>query len=451
MRLLREWMLKGLGLALLVAATFGGIQGAAQLRVLPSPDPLEGVVVREMSAPEVYVIHDKKKIHIPTPDALFALGYDWSTVRTMPDGALRRYPVFKIPSASPTPASLFYPPDHQKWFPVRDIPGAQRVMSRGKEVQIVELYGWLRLIDHACGDGEDFQYELEVDTDWALRRGINLHRLLRVGNIAAVGRRLPGFSPRRAVALPLIKVELDSWGRKQGDNLPAPPDWVPGNCGRVFPFDHYQPLANGPRLEPAPFDFGRRYAYVRVSGSLVTDSPHEDHAIIARDFSRLFAITRNEDDEWRGAVLDWTPGFPVSPDHPSHPARWIEVHSPDLIEVLNKNDVAATSVTTRGVALTARRGFLPFGLSNACEAVDFTMRPEGPRPAGWYLAAQELRGPETYLPWGQDANNGSWVTRYDDHIRVRARVCGGGSTGRPGLFKALYRVWWAPPLTNPGF
>jgi len=58
-----------------------------------------------------------------------------------------------------------------------------------------------------------------------------------------------------------------------------------------------------------------------------------------------------------------------------------------------------------------------------------------------------LRGPEIHFPWGEDNDNGSWITPFDDHIRVRAKVCGGALGGSPGRFKAIYRVWWkvVPP------
>lgn len=450
MHVLRRLKLKGLGLVLLIAAVFGGSPVAAQFWLFPPLDPLEGAVVKEASAPEVYVIHDWKKIHIPTEDALFAMGHSWGSVRVMGDGELRRYPTVRIASSSPTPGSLVYPPDRVKKFSLRGVPGATRVVSRGKEIQLAELRGWLRTIDGGCGDGMDWHLGLEVDTDWAIEKGIDLNKILRVGNIAPpTVFQLPGFTPRRAVALPIVHIELDAFGRPEGENAPLPADWADNTfqapCNLIFPFDLFEPTPGGPRLEPQRYDENKRHAYVRIVGSLVTDSPHESEAAIPTWFSRELAWTRNAADEWRGSVPSWSSR--ESSDR-EHPARWTEIHPPDLVEIL---PMKRSSVTTRGVALAARVGWLPFGLSNACEAVDFTMRPEGPRPAGYFLGYQELRGSETFWPWGQDRNNGSWITTFDDHIRVRARVCGGAIGGRPGLFKALYRVWWNPPLRNSGF
>jgi hypothetical protein len=159
-------------------------------------------------------------------------------------------------------------------------------------------------------------------------------------------------------------------------------------------------------------------------GSIVTDSPHDHESFFWGFFSRYLGLSLTDADEWRASVVDWMPG--ISSDSPLHVARWTEVHPPDLIEVL---DNKARTTTLRGVGLCARTG------------------PETPRPANSELTFQELRGPECYFPVGQNANNGSWIVRYDDHIRIKAKVCGGGLGGAPGRFKALYRVWWTvkPP------
>lgn len=401
----------------------------------------EGGVYKETSWPQVYVIHSGKKIHIPTQSALFSMGYTWADVQVVPDGTLKAYPRFNIPSNSSTPGSLLYPPNRKAWFPLQGIPGSTRVVSRGKEIQITELYGWIR--SYGCGDGTDFKYSFEVDTEWAVSKGIDLNRLWRAGNIAGVGHRQEGFSPRRAVARPIIELELNSWGRAEGDGKPLPSDWGTSSlCGHTYPFNQLQPDSS---LDKINGDLGGgRLAYVRVSGSLVTDSPHDVQHRPNVFFSRWFAITTSDKAEWEGSVPDWHPG--KESGDPSHYARWTEVHPPDLIEV-QKDQKKQPNVGVRGVALAARVGALPFGMSNSCEAVDFTLAPEQQRPeprSDWMIAYEERRGPETFFPWGQDANNGSWIDVNDDHIRVRARVCGGALFGSPGRFKAIYRVWWTP-------
>ena len=398
-------------------------------------------VVREQSAPEVYAVtlNPLRRIWVPTPDALFAMGYDWSQVEVVADGSLNGLTRINIPSASPTPGSLVYPPDHGKYFPLHAVPNAVTVYSQGREVQIAELYGWLWLVDGECGDGEDFWYLLEVDPDWADAQGVDLNRLLRVGNVARIGKSMPGATPRRAVAMPVIDVELNSAGRNwTGGVGPRPSDWVHvGNCNLTFPFDPYRPDGTN-QLSPMDSNLGdNRGPYVRISGSLVTDSPHEAEGWIPRYLSQWFGITPNADAEWRGSVDQWHPG--VSSDSEQHYARWTEIHPPDLIQVLPWKE---PRVTTRAIALNARPGATPGPVVPSCESVNVDLYPDVSRPPNTRIAFQELRGPETYWPWGENADNGSWVTRFDGHINVRAQVCGGPLFGSPGRFKAIYRIWW---------
>jgi hypothetical protein len=414
---------------------------------------VEGRVYRESSGPEVYLISAGKKIWVPTADALFAMGFDWSSVTVVPDGTLNAFPRVNIPSLSLTPGSLIFPPDNVKYFPLVVVPSSIKAISQGKEVQLVELYGWMRRVEDTCNaddlknapNGRDWHYDLELDTDQALAQGIDLNRIFRVGNVAAVGLMLPGFHPRHSVSLPLIHIECNSWnwgGLNTG--RPKPNDWVTGpgvaqcDINTSWPFN--QP---GAGLWAQGFD-NPRGPYVRVTGSLLTDSPHDVQTRPSTVLSRQFGITDSDDAEWEGSVPDWNPG--LSSDAPNHFARWTELHPPDLIEV--EPSPPPFRVTVRAVALAARVGVLPFGLSNSCEEVNFDIFPEPSRPPGAHIGYEERRGPETYWPWGEDANNGSWITGYDDHVHIKARVCGGPVFGSPGRFKAIYRVWWqvAPSL-----
>jgi hypothetical protein len=426
------------------------------LSLLQAQPISEGNLYRERSFPEVYVIHSGKKVWIPNSGALFAMGYDWSRVTEVPDGALDGYPRFNIPSSSPTPGSLLFPPNRTSHFPLTGIANATTAFSQGKEIQFVELYGWLRGVEDAadgCGDGDDFHYYLELDTEWALSQGIDLNRILRVGNVANAAIILPGYSPRRAVSLPLIQVELNSWGwhgqAPPGNQKPA--DWTARvDCGgtwKEWPFDPYQPNASRPRLNAFDWGINQRGPYVRIAGSLVTDSPHDVQHRIGTILSRYFGISPTAAFEWEGSVPDWHPG--VGSNTPDHFARWTEIHPPDLIEVL---DWKEPLVTTRAVALAARVAATPGPIFPSCEQVEFDIFPEAQRPTNSHIAYNELRGPETYFPWGENADNGSWITVSNDHIHVRAQVCGGAIFGSPGRFKAIYRAWWAlgsPPPPPP--
>jgi len=369
-------------------------------------------------------------------------------------------PRFDIPSASPTPGSVVYPPEPTAHYPIAGIPGAVRVRSRGYDIQL-KLYGWLRKVRNGfnCSD-PDGGYYFEVDTAWARQRGIDLHQLYRVGNIAADGIPEPGFWPRRAVAEPVIHLEVNGWGfrgrypRVQPgvpNHIAAtwPADWTftDGQCQRRWPFDPLKPSpANPATLMPFETALGVRGSYVRVVGSLVTDSPH-DVGAFAGWFSRFTGISVTQAYDSSGAVSDWHPG--VASSDPRHHARWTEVHPLDLIEVVNPGK--QPNVNVRGIALAARVAATPGPIIPSCEEASFTLAPPTSRPsAAASLRYEELIGPETYFSWGQDANNGSWVTYVPFAgnpvaayaIMVRAKVCGGALGGPPGRFKALYRVWW---------
>ena len=419
--------------------------------VSPAQAQLEGHLYREQSRPEVYLVEGGRRIKIPTPDTLFAMGYSWNNVEVVADGTLQPLSRFDIPSTSPTPGALYYPPDGRKLQVLRAAPGAVTIHSRGKEVQLVELQGWLRGVNPDCGDGWDVHYALELDTEWAEQQGIDIQAILRVGNIVIQGIRLPGMSARRAVSLPMIDVEFDAYGRGERGppGLSKPADWkfvrlCDDGHRLTFPFDPFR--ADGavdlPAAEPT---FGSTGPYVRISGSLVTDSPHDVQTRPGTFLSRWLAITVNDEAEWGGVVPSWHPG--VDENDGRHYARWTEVHPPDKIEVLQPK---TPKYTLRGVALAARVGALPF-VMQACEELEFDLGPEwpAPSPTGFQVAWQEMRGPETYWPWGENADNGSWITNAGNHIHVRAKVCGGALGGSPGRFKALYRVWWEPIAATP--
>ncbi len=105
---------------------------------------VEGQLYREISKPEVYIVANGKKIWIPTPDALFNMGHNFNQVIIVPDGTLNQLPRFNIPTANATPGSLIFPPNRASHFPLSGINTGVKVVSQNKEIQIVELRGWLR-------------------------------------------------------------------------------------------------------------------------------------------------------------------------------------------------------------------------------------------------------------------------------------------------------------------
>lgn len=386
----------------------------------------------ESTHPEIFEIHNNKKIWIPTPDALLAMGYNYSDVKVVADGALNSYERFNIPSTSATPGSIIFPKDANHW-PINDLPNTTSVISQQSEVQLIELRGWLKCInvpDHdfcgCCGtesgDGTDYHLQLALDMDWVQSQGWDIHKLLRVGNIVVhcQPEATTSTSPTNMVSLPLIHCELNSWGwiskyPPTFSNTHKPIGWdikSTGNGGNlqatIWPFDPGID-ASGTNISAPDGD------YVKIWGSIVTDDPHEG------------------DDFWAGSAIDWDNRSKEFKD-PSHNARWTELHTIDKIVFV---DNRIPRVTTRGVALCAGISIPPNS-----KDIQFDLRPEEPRPNNYILRWDTSRGPESNFH--SDANNGSWITVFDDHIHVYAKVWGGGWGGKPGRLKIIYTVWWEP-------
>lgn len=54
--------------------------------------PADRTLIRERSSPGVYVTFGGRPFHIPSPEVFTSLGFDWNSVRIIPDGSLARLP-----------------------------------------------------------------------------------------------------------------------------------------------------------------------------------------------------------------------------------------------------------------------------------------------------------------------------------------------------------------------
>ena len=136
--------------------------------------------------------------------------------------------------------------------------GSQRVVSQGKELRVVELRGWLRALDPGPPVnkerwGGDWHYGLEVDPLWADQLGIDLNKIMKVGNIAG-DNAISGSVPKRRIGRAIINVEFNAVSQQYAtDNLGGadePLDWTDvqdawGTPVR-FPFYPLQPPNSAP-------------------------------------------------------------------------------------------------------------------------------------------------------------------------------------------------------------
>jgi MIR domain len=462
---------------------------SAQVQVVPPGTvariptvPRDGTIFRERPSEEVYVVYSGRKYHVPNDYALACMSLDRVWVRTLPNGSAASVPTVAFYSpesyevgATPgslagmdkTPGSLVFPPPGPldgSLFARSDIATTVRLVSQSREVRLIELRGWLhfastdanappgdpgRLLEYGCNtaelSGADWWYKLELDTNWAASRGIDLGRFFKVGDLISHGLFLtpyfPSFNPFKcAVALPRIKMELNSWGWKNMFPVSVsehPGDWKKydqaANCGNyVFPFDPVQPPGF-----PKPLGAGQ---YVRVVGSLVTDIPHITEDYFGYYIAEFLPFVSTPQRNRRAAAAAWGGGGTALKDehNPMHPARWNEIHPPDLFQPLKEPPVHQRE-TVRGVALIAD------GIAEGY-SVEFMLRPPALKPSSSArLSVREHVGPESNLKSITDGNANKTGARIDvltDRVRVRIGVAREGGFGAAGKFKGIYRVFW---------
>ena len=286
--------------------------------------PAQFTCLREWDKPDVWVITGSTAVLIPSPAALFDLGLGWDSVEVVPSGALARNGIGtrKLPSASATPLSMVFGPNGDgsapgtRW-PRSETPG----ISLPNSSHVVELRGWIAEVPvpdppHPMANTDpDIHYGLVLDVDWLLVNGYDLHTLVTAIDVVA---RDWGSGEAHAVAATLeLKIEInglpmDLGPRSSSRARVCPDDWfeIPG-LGQPNVLWPYQIPVVGADGTPL-----RKGEYVRVCGSLVTDPAHIGGSGTTASYNDAATI-------WQGAERLTSP---------SNPARWTEVHPPDLIQ-----------------------------------------------------------------------------------------------------------------------
>jgi hypothetical protein len=431
----------------------------------PNPDPNQVVLahrqlVRRPNG-EIHAYLFGRLVYMPTWDAINALGLTGSVTQLTeaqitPYLANRRIPN----SGSPTPGSWLFPADNVKWVPVEGLPDAVQyrveVTRPGfdrKIVAVTELQGWYSGDNSdGCNTAEEWGADraglLVLDVAWALDRGIDLHKIIKVGNIVLKNET---SNPRAAVSDLKIKVEINGTNPGPGRNPKwwRPQDWTfelqnpPGTytCTKIDP-------QRGQRYSMI-FPWDPRWPhgdnqYVRITGSLVADHPHSYQSIGCPDFlctPGAFDALQT----WDGT--DWWDFFSRPENHRNNPARWTEVHPPDRIELYPAGYPAGDGVGAKAVAVVADNGAV-FGDTTT---LDHWFDPP-PRPTSrpfTRLEIQEIVGPETV--WSsivpdpeKTTNTAARITINSTNTRVNIRIAvkGQGGWGAPGKFKAIYVMRW---------
>jgi hypothetical protein len=222
-------------------------------------------------------------------------------------------------------------------------------------------------------------------------------------------------------------MELSGFDPAHNPGQTAPSDWVAepdcatrGNCAVRWAFD--------PTLGGIP-----QGTYVRVVGALVTDEPHCAGASgDLQDAIKKWMV---------GSCGDKLGGIIASASMASNEApRWVEVHSPDLIQPVIP--APAHAKTVKGVAVAASGGLLSSGDTNT---LDVDLLPPtwmtGPRE----LMVEEYVGSETNFGTitSGTSQGGAIITHDSDSVHIHVGVTGQGGYVA-GKFKAIYKVYWNP-------
>jgi hypothetical protein len=402
---------------------------------------IEGNLYRENSSPEVYVINGNKKIWIPTPDALLAMGHQWSDVNIVADAALNNFERFNIKSASATPGSiLFLMPEH---YPIT-INTSQNIkgpLLQGN-IELITIHGWLKenvtigaapaVIGRGESPGSDINFEFIPDYKWLYENNIDINKLIMVGNIAAHGDRYifeDSTCNKYVSTNPAIHCEINSWkwrGRIPANLNHPPADWI-----------------NIPDIDGAPlyWPFNPNFSagqYVSVSGSLVKDTPH------GYDFPQWMDKSTTQIPK---ETDKWCPGWPWACQvDATNFARWTEIHPVDSIKLI---DTRQQTETTYGLLLTSNVG--------DCNSISVNLSPDPSiaRPPNSVVAFREIIGAEWLDPNKNNLIKPPFYSpqfiradKFTDHITVTANTCGNGTTSH-GRIKALYSIWWVPAQRVP--
>jgi hypothetical protein len=426
-------------------------------------DLQDGSLVRENSSRDAYLIYGKKKILIPSGDTYMLMGINPGNVQRVADGSLAVYPTIILQSATSTPPSLAYPPDNAGGKYYLNLPNTIALRSRGKDLRIVEVRGWLRYVAPVCnGADPDWWYYLEVDPQWADENGWDLNSILKVGNILVADfwthwaevYHTTLLSPYAMIATPCIKVELNGY-REPFPNLPPKPkDWTLTHLGcppdsehplnTYWPFHPHHPVSTDDPLYVGLRPPGKnpegliQSQYVSIAGSILLDSPHTGGAKLPVWFTKETGISISRAYDVVAASQIWGAGRPDTDIN--HPGRWTEIHPPDTIRVLPYKE---QQEIVKGVAVVARNALI----GGEARSLDADIFPPDPRPPYSKIKVTELVGPETNyrtITEGNSRKDGALISVYEDHVHIHVRVQGQPGWGAPGKFKAIYRVRWEP-------
>lgn len=439
--------------------------------------PDRGTLLRDRVAPEVWFSLGNALWWIPSEESMRFLGLSWANVRVVPQGALANLnPKLQGSSASDTPASVVFAPNHPKKWARSEIPG----YTTPNGSRIVEIRGWLRGVDGGPNPNDpDWHLQLEVDPAWLDHIGADWHTFFKVGDMIQMGldplvdAKDPSIADHtKWAATPSLHVEVNGWDRtyKQAgagghpgteanngypnyvSSVAPPKDWtVNEHNGGQLPAATWPFLANldGGRVGNAALAVPQ---YVRVIGSVVTDIPHMNTVKGgAWDFMRNAFGVNFGTPQGNAASQDWAGS--ASEEDPACIPRWTEIHPADVVGTPPDYKVPSDPVDAYnkrperiyGVAVVARTAAIdPAPFTNDYRVL---LPAPGPQPAGTSLRVDEYVTSDTRygsIVTGNAAKSGALITTDWRGATIHVAVKGDPFQQSAGRFAAVYRLSWVP-------
>jgi hypothetical protein len=230
-----------------------------------------------------------------------------------------------------------------------------------REIRLVELRGWLRAVDPVCKASDPaWYYLLEPDLIWSEASGFarrhSSHRQYRRPG------RLEAGNLGLADRADLSSGSNSRLGRSKARKPAARGLAFPGFGGlsrRLLRIRSPAPSARGPP-EPGRY-VGHGIARFR--------RPHTTKATAGVWLVRNLGLALEPQHVIHAAENAWSEGGEEDPDNP---ARWTEIHPPDLIEPLPAQEPSETVI---GVAISRPDA----AVSGPAEPMEFSLAPPGPR------------------------------------------------------------------------
>lgn len=350
---------------------------------------------------------------------------------------------------SRVPPSWLAPPWAMKKFPL-PVHGAEVVRQGGRDFYRIELRGWLRGVADHCNSNEpefpDWHYELEIDPQWLDSIGVNVHEVIRPGNLIHFPLDRDGHgSFKRLIVTPMVHVELIGWDESKYHHTGPNPYWsvryLPGpGCPAIdWPFDPRNPIPSDQSQDPLQFQPSLKDSqYVRVYGSILTDDPHSEEDAAFTLMCRFGFGCPGESDQ-NVVKKVWAAGHDY--DDPKNLTRWTEIHPPDIIVVLHKDK----KETVRGIVVTSPSCLF----FCSAEGVRLLVTPPVTRPSPkHHILVREFIGPGTIpttITLGDPVTHGANIYINPSNpveALIEVAVKGERRYQSPGKFEAIYRVSW---------